>query len=682
MTTAKIFGELRHLVHAPSAQNFQGACALYEQLWRAHPERARDEVLPFLTTHMQSFEDELRVLPARWVLMWLEGQLPEELARLGRGISTERSYRLTEQDVDALIALTHLTQPVRFEVSGSRLGRAHWARVFAQGCFEHVRSLEASGSLEDDQSMVSALAEAGVELEGLYKLKTHAVSMSEELLHKLESAPFARRIHTLSLGGELALASWCACKDLMHGLRSLSLEYVELSEADMHALAHCEQLTTLEHLSLTSCNITNALAIMLAKSPYISGLQTLELSSNPIGSGGLSKLATSKLIDGVRTLHLKEIPAKAAALKKLGASKKLRGLQELDLYNLGDEDAAEAFLAALATNPHVTGMRSIRANHSFISDQTVQALAARKDLGELRTLGASFWRAHPPTWRALFASPLGASLKYMEALSLTLTDERGTIFDEAPQSLQLEAFRYGTWTATPEQSEVFQAAALAHLQGLSLEYLKLNPHSLAAPALPMSKTLRLLECDNDSMDEDTLVWLLEQGHLAHLERLVIRRCNLGARTIEALVNATHLTQLRHIDFWSNPDIGDAAARIFGSHHMRTLESISLIDVGMGGEALAAALAELDHDCPLHTLELGNNPLGDVGVIAIAESAHLRALSSCSLYGCGLGDAGAQAVASSTNFRRSVRVYLGKLDFSPATMQALASSPNLPDGTLR
>ena len=679
MTTQAIFGELRELVHTPSAQNFQDACALYEQLWRAHPERARDEVLPFLAAHMHSFEDELRILPLRWVLMWLEGQLPEELARLGRGISTKWSYRLTEQDVDPLIALTHLMRPVHFEC-GPGLHSAQWERIFGEGCFEELRCLELGGYREDRQDMMGALVASSGNFGALRELTALSDRASEEFLHQLESAPFARHLHTLSLTGQPELASWCACQNLMHGLRSLSLiSYVRLSEADMHALAHCEQLATLEHLSLIDCQVDDQRATLLASSPYISKLQTLELPLNPIGSSGLNKLTSSKLIDGVRMLDLVGSRASASVLKRLGASKKLGQLEEISLHATSD-GADDAFLSALAANPHVTSLRAIHANNSAISDQTVQALAARTDLGQLHTLLASRWAASSPTWRALFASPLGASLKTLEAQNTALVDSAGTVLDEAPQSLRLEHFRYEAAAVSPEQSEIFKAPALARLQSLTLG--RLNLDWLAVGALPMSQTLRVLECDKESLDEEALVWLLERGHLAHIERLRLRRCELGARTIEALLAAGHITRLRSVDLGDNPGMGDIAARIFCSHHMLTLETIALSDVGMSGEALAAALAQLDHACPLYSLSVEKNPLGDAGVSALAESAHLGALIHLSLSECGLGEAGAWALAQSTNFRRCMWVHLGSLDLSAQAMQALRDSPNLPASALR
>ena len=103
----------------------------------------------------------------------------------------------------------------------------------------------------------------------------------------------------------------------------------------------------------------------------------------------------------------------------------------------------------------------------------------------------------------------------------------------------------------------------------------------------------------------------------NIEELKLDRCELTERTIDALIDAKHIRNLRHISLWKNHGIGDAAARLFNSHHMRSLREIYLNTVQLSGEALARELGQLDFDAPLETLGVQSNAIGDEGALALA-----------------------------------------------------------------
>ena len=333
---------------------------------------------------------------------------------------------------------------------------------------------------------------------------------------------------------------------------------------------------------------------------------------------------------------------------------------------------------ALAKNPVVTSLRKLEANLNAVTDEQGKALLERDDIGQLEYLEGSSWCLKAETWRALLSSELGRNISHLDIASAELIDDQGSIFDDMPETSRIRLFRYETWEEGAGRGALLSKPPFRELEEIELEVVSLSEATEAFSNPPLTNSIRALRLDVNGTSENSIIELLEDGRLTNIEELKLDRCDLTERTIDAIINATHIRNLRRISLWGNRGIGDAAARIFSSHHMRSLRDVSLNSVGMSGTALARELGKLDFDAPLETLGLQSNEIGDEGAIAIANTPHLGSLSTCYLYSSKVGEKGVVALANSPNLKRISLLHLGNDPGSEEGRRALLESPYLPE----
>ena len=675
-----IFGDLREVLHGnPSPENFARACHIIELASVADPEKTIAELMPFASSLISRWPQEHRCLPERWLARWLEGKLPESFASLGGVMNFDTNLLLRDEDVGALISLSRLIEPVAFDANLSEITGGALERLWREANLTRVERFALHGQVDADWLTTFA---THATFDALSALDLSGVYGAVDVLDVFDQTSWAANIRSLTLGNEGELRALVGCLALCDGLERVELHWATVSEEICELLAQCEQLTSLRHLSLDECSLSNNGMLALIRSPYIRNLETLSVVGNNLGSGTLGRLATSDLIDGVRVLRIGGNPVKPGGLRKLAKSKRLHALEEINLYNYED-DYAGAFIEELARNPVVTSLRVIEANNNFVTDAQGRALLERDDLGELEHLEASFWHLEPDTWRALFSSKLGRKIKHLDIISTKLRyeeddqreDER-VVFEELPDDVRFRLFRYETWGDTKGLGRSLAAPAFSQLESLELEYLPVGEATEAFTRPPLTETIRFIDADCGAIDEDTLIAMLSDGCLTNIEMLKVDRCGLTERTIDALIAAEHIRGLRHICFWDNK-LGDAAAKLFSSHHMRSLEEIYLNGVGLSGEALAKELGKLDFDSPLRKLGVQSNPIGDKGASAIATNPHLPYLGTCYLYGGNIGESGVIALANSPNLKRVSYLHLGNKPGSEEGREALIESPYLP-----
>jgi len=97
--------------------------------------------------------------------------------------------------------------------------------------------------------------------------------------------------------------------------------------------------------------------------------------------------------------------------------------------------------------------------------------------------------------------------------------------------------------------------------------------------------LRELDLSENGLTSAACSALAMSSGFGRLERLTLCNNRITAEGISALAGAPHLDQLRSLNLYSNP-LGPAGGRaILASRHWRKLQELTLIDCGVGIEAV-------------------------------------------------------------------------------------------------
>lgn len=220
-------------------------------------------------------------------------------------------------------------------------------------------------------------------------------------------------------------------------------------------------------------------------------------------------------------------------------------------------------------------------------------------------------------------------------------------------------------------------AGAAELRGL--RSLGLKGHVVNAEMLRIlgSSThlggLRSLDLSFEKREVDEAKWLASSPHgLGNLTRLDLAGAFLHTEGALALLSATSLPLLRHLDLSANRIEGPAALTSFGA--LVHLESLNL-----AGNAITIpeqGVAPGPEPTSLRELNLSYNDLGDGGARALAAWPQLARLTKLQLFGCKIRDAGVAALVSSTHLSGLTALSLGQNRVGLEGAKALAASPHL------
>lgn len=178
------------------------------------------------------------------------------------------------------------------------------------------------------------------------------------------------------------------------------------------------------------------------------------------------------------------------------------------------------------------------------------------------------------------------------------------------------------------------------------------------------------------------------AHLSRIESLTIRDPDFGGRSLNALLNSSHLGRLRALEITGAgdfrqmrlPGIGAAGVRSLARSPVAArLTELAIQTRGrIGAEPLRELLAALTGD-RLQRLHLGGGAVNDDGAFALAEPGLLDGLRSLSVCSNEIGDAGALALVGSPVLRRAERLALTGNRISSVGLGALCRvelPPNL------
>jgi uncharacterized protein (TIGR02996 family) len=243
-------------------------------------------------------------------------------------------------------------------------------------------------------------------------------------------------------GGGGLLAS---CPHLSR-LRGLVLSHTTLGDQGASALASSPHLSRLTALSLVGCYFGVEGLRALAGSATLSGLKSLIVNGASVGDAGALALAWSPALRSLARLDLPDCGLTSAGVQTLAGSAVLGGLTSLDLsFNaLGDG------VDALASSPHLRGLRKLVVGHCEVGRAGARALASSPLLAGLEVLDLGGnpcardvpddCRRDPAFWRRLLGvQGLGEgppSAEAVEALVGDLKEDNAALRRSAVRSLR------------------------------------------------------------------------------------------------------------------------------------------------------------------------------------------------------------------------------------------------------
>jgi uncharacterized protein (TIGR02996 family) len=398
------------------------------------------------------------------------------------------------------------------------------------------------------------------------------------------------------------------------------------------------QLAPIRHVRLTGIR---GVVKKLAGCKALARVRGLDLRHNDVGTSDLEVLLGSRHLTGLTALGLRgTLLCGAEGWRFLAKRPELARLTRLDLGDSRGEP--------LSSRP-----------------SAMQALVKSPHLGSLTSLSLAGYRGQ-------FTSEVGKVLASSDLLA------RLTELDLSDSSAWGEADEVGLLAASPKSSRLevlhMRSSGLGRAHaGIDLRGLS-KRHHLA--------NLRLLDLRGRAMDASQSKHLGRAKDLSGLAFLNLDRtdCDLGA-----LAGSTALPGLRCLSFDQNSAGTQELEAFARSPLLGQLRSLSLQgqaappsstpnEIGSvelrEGEGLAKLLASTPRAARLWHLDLGNQLLGDDGVIALAASPHLGALRSLGLWHNQIGPRGVKALLDSKHLAGLTEVDLRSNPLTAAAHKAL------------
>ncbi|XP_052036281.1 NACHT, LRR and PYD domains-containing protein 5-like [Apodemus sylvaticus] len=235
------------------------------------------------------------------------------------------------------------------------------------------------------------------------------------------------------------------------------------------------------------------------------------------------------------------------------------------------------------------------------------------------------------------------------------------------------------------------SSSICPLQKLILDSCDLTPLSchILASALFSNQNLTHLCLSNNSLGTDEVQQLCRcmRHPECALQRVILNHCNIASDACSFLaLMLTKNRKLTHLSLTMNP-IGNSAMKLLCEALKEptcSLQELELVDCQLTEnccEDLAYMITTTKH---LKSLDLGNNALGDQGVITLCEGLKQssRSLRRLGLGGCDLTSKCCEALSSALSCITHLNsLNLVKNDFSTSGMLKLCSAFRHPDSNL-
>jgi uncharacterized protein (TIGR02996 family) len=207
----------------------------------------------------------------------------------------------------------------------------------------------------------------------------------------------------LSVDREPGWAEEIFAQDVLAGLRGPTLDYLDYSDNNLGdegviALADTEHMANLRTLRLNWSEVSGTSLWVLGNSPHLPNLRHLDLSANHLPDDELAGLLLTPLLGQLRLLDLGNVPATEGLIARLVESAAAAGLRVLAVGPSSDQAAnwrSGRAVRALAESPHLRGLRRLALHSVPLDDDLVLALARSRTLESLHTLELWIWPEPP-----------------------------------------------------------------------------------------------------------------------------------------------------------------------------------------------------------------------------------------------------------------------------------------------
>ena len=302
---------------------------------------------------LDGWDDDIRVLPERWLEVMLSGQdVPK--AAIAREIHADSSD-LGDAELEALAASPQL---------------------------EHIKALWLAKNQIGDEGMLALMRSHYIDNLRIIDVRENKVGF-EGIDAILRHPELPRQLHILDISGNADLAN----ADF-HGrlgrsrklirLRSLALDDLAFDEDAIRIFAYARVFNRLQSLSLRRNLVNDEAVAYLARSPYLGKLRSLDLSDQ--GGAGLTSKAlvtigSSRVLSELTELSLSGAWIDDQGIAEFSTVNFMKNLEHLDLGKTGvsPEGADVLFVSkkfpALQT---VTLSRGVRTRADVCSTDTVQ----------------------------------------------------------------------------------------------------------------------------------------------------------------------------------------------------------------------------------------------------------------------------------------------------------------------
>lgn len=372
-----------------------------------------------------------------------------------------------------------------------------------------------------------------------------------------------------TLGTELA--SWPALPNLVSLELGVSGHSMYLNDTQARALARAPLLASLNRLVVSEAEMTPAGVKALLGSRHLANLSELVVDGVGLGprssatwsgqprplEGAIDALAPLSRMPGLRVLKLCGLGIGDGAATVVARAHNLSRLEHLDLFH--NLDITDVGATALASAPHLGGLRSLRLADNKIGGDGARALASSPHLAQLTDLDLSQNWIEDPGGEALAASP---HLRRLEKLDLNMCGIGNQGIDAlaaSPNLANLTRLRLGhSKSGIAGLRALGRSAHLQRLQFLELGHWQLDGKGMAAlVGAGGFPSLRCLDLEAAKVDDEALAVLAGSPVASNLVILRLPYNHIGDAGAQALA-AAPMPNLASVNL-SNNSIGDAGA---------------------------------------------------------------------------------------------------------------------------
>lgn len=268
----------------------------------------------------------------------------------------------------------------------------------------------------------------------------------------------------------------------------------------------------------------------------------------------------------------------------------------------------------------------------------------------------------------VLAPALGAQLETLELVDIYIKGIGAAALAESPCLASLRKLDLSGNRINAQQIARLATVDMPHLESLNLSGPSINPYYWNVGVQPI-------------LDTGAIAWA-SSNNAKNLKQLRLSNCHLTDKSLTAIFESPHLTQLTELDLSHNSFSAAGFSSAADSPIWQTLHQLSLNDCRLDNDAIEA-IASVSKAPALRAIELGYNSIDPCGAAALANWRVLKRVWELNLHDNLIGDEGLIALAQSDCLGRVLELDLEQdcwnsrsFSFSDEAAQALTESTSL------